>query len=69
MLRYDSHGDKPVGSAPGTVMYIGEERTEPVVISCIRYDADSAVERAEKRRRAALADRALLRGSWRSAWR
>ena len=44
MLRYDSHGDKPVGSAPGTVMYIGEERTEPVVISCIRYDADSAVE-------------------------
>jgi magnesium transporter len=44
MLRYDSHGDKPVGAAPGTVMYIGEERTEPVVISCIRYDADSAAE-------------------------
>lgn len=44
MLRYDSHGIKPPGASPGTVMYIGEERTEPVVVRQICYGPEAALE-------------------------
>jgi magnesium transporter len=44
MSRYDGHGLKPVGASPGTVMYIGEERTEQVVITKIDYNANGAAE-------------------------
>jgi magnesium transporter len=44
MLRYDSHGLKPPGSSPGTVVYIGEERSEPVVVRRITYGPDAAHE-------------------------
>lgn len=46
MLRYDSHGSKPPGASPGTVMYIGEARTEPVVVRRICFGPDGAPEPA-----------------------
>jgi magnesium transporter len=42
MSRYDSHVGKPAGTSPGTVIYIGEDRVEPVNISFISYDQHSA---------------------------
>jgi magnesium transporter len=42
MSRYSGFTGKPAGSSPGTVVYVGEERVEPVTISCIRYDQGSA---------------------------
>jgi magnesium transporter len=33
---------KPAGAAPGTVVYIGEARSEPVHISHIQYDSQAA---------------------------
>jgi magnesium transporter len=42
MSRYDSHVGKPAGTSPGTVIYIGEDRVEPVKISFISYDQHSA---------------------------
>ncbi|MFN4895463.1 MAG: magnesium/cobalt transporter CorA [Pseudomonadota bacterium] len=45
MSRYSDHTGKPAGSSPGTVMYIGEERLEPVTISFIRYSASGAETR------------------------
>jgi magnesium transporter len=44
MARYSDRGEKPVGAPPGTVVYIGKERTEPVVISHIRYDPQGAAD-------------------------
>ena len=35
---------KPAGAAPGTVVYIGESRSEPVHISYLQYDSLSALE-------------------------
>lgn len=49
MSRYDGHGSKPPGAAPGTVMYIGDERTEPVVVTHIHYDVGAAGELARVR--------------------
>jgi magnesium transporter len=42
MSRYDNRSVKPVGSSPGTVVYIGEERADPVAISFIRFDPNGA---------------------------
>lgn len=47
MSRYHTRGDKPVGAAPGTVVYIGNARSERVVISHIHYSSESASERCE----------------------
>ena len=32
---------KPVGSSPGSVVYVGKEKTSPISISRIRYGLDS----------------------------
>ncbi len=42
MSRYSGFTGKPAGSSPGTVVYVGEERVEPVCISFIRYDQSGA---------------------------
>ena len=42
MSRYDTHVGKPAGTSPGTVVYIGEERNNPVTISFISYDQHGA---------------------------
>lgn len=42
MSHYDNRSAKPAGSSPGTVVYIGEERTEPVTVSFIRFDPNGA---------------------------
>ena len=42
MSRYDAHAGKPAGTSPGTVVYIGEERNNPVTISFISYDQHGA---------------------------
>lgn len=47
MARYSDRGDKPVGAAPGTVVYIGDARTERVVVSCLRYDPASVADLVE----------------------
>ena len=42
MSRYSAHVGKPAGVSPGTVVYIGERRLEPVTISYISYNHNSA---------------------------
>jgi magnesium transporter len=42
MSKYSDRTGKPAGSSPGTVVYIGDERTDPVTISCIRFNPHSA---------------------------
>jgi magnesium transporter len=42
MSRFSDHTNKPAGSSPGTVVYIGEARAEPVSISHIHYDSNSS---------------------------
>ncbi len=37
MARRKRHARKPVGSSPGSVIYIGGGKTHPVTVSCIRY--------------------------------
>lgn len=39
MSHFGKYRRKPAGTSPGTVMYVGEERTDPVVITQIAYDA------------------------------
>jgi magnesium transporter len=39
MSHFGKYRRKPAGTSPGTVMYVGEERTDPVVITQITYDA------------------------------
>lgn len=39
MTHFGKYRRKPVGSSPGTVMYLGEERSDPIVITHIRYDS------------------------------
>lgn len=38
MTHFGKYRRKPVGSSPGTVMYVGEERTDPILITHIKYD-------------------------------
>lgn len=49
MSRYQTRGIKPAGAAPGTVVYIGDERTESVVITHLHYSSESVSERCEIR--------------------
>jgi magnesium transporter len=42
MSRYSGFANKPAGSSPGTVVYVGEDRVEPVTISFIRYNQSGA---------------------------
>jgi magnesium transporter len=42
MSRFSDHTSKPAGSSPGTVVYVGEARAEPVTISYIRYDSNGS---------------------------
>ncbi len=44
MERTRKHSIKPAGSSPGTLLYIGEERTGPVRISYIHYNAVATSE-------------------------
>jgi magnesium transporter len=44
MRKYKSRGSKPAGTSPGALIYIGEERTEPVSITRVRYSASHAEE-------------------------
>lgn len=44
MARARKHSIKPVGSSPGTLVYIGNERTSPVRISCLHYNSVAASE-------------------------
>jgi magnesium transporter len=46
MVVVGSRSLKPAGSSPGTVMYIGDARSEPVSVSFIRYDQDSISDAA-----------------------
>lgn len=42
MSRYSDRIGKPAGASPGTVVYIGDKRTDPVTISCIRFSPHGA---------------------------
>ena len=39
MTHFGKYRRKPAGSSPGTVMYVGEKRSDPIVITHIRYDS------------------------------
>jgi magnesium transporter len=45
MLRKKRRARKPVGSSPGSVIYIGAERTHPVTISSMRFGVDVCDEK------------------------
>lgn len=47
MAHYRTQGSKPPGSSPGTLAYIGEERTNRVRITRTRYGASFAEEPQE----------------------
>jgi magnesium transporter len=44
MVRSRKRTIKPAGSSPGTLLYIGEERSDPVTISYIHYNPVAASE-------------------------
>jgi magnesium transporter len=39
MSHFGKYRRKPVGASPGTVMYVGEDRSDPIVITHIKYDS------------------------------
>ena len=43
MTHFGKYRRKPVGASPGTVMYVGEERSDPIVVTHITYDAGGVV--------------------------
>jgi magnesium transporter len=46
MPRFTRKSSKKAGSSPGTLVHVGEKKTDTIHLSMLHYDADAISERS-----------------------